>query len=209
MPGLLPAAPVALGPEAWWLPGFALGRAPALLDAIAGVLAQAPLRQMQTPGGRRIGVAMSNCGALGWTSGRDGYRYTACDPLSGKPWPALPALLRALAADAAAAAGLPDPAPDACLINHYLPGTGMGLHQDRDERDLRAAIVSVSLGLPAVFLWGGLRRHDPVQAVPLAHGDVVVWGGADRLRFHGVRRLARAAQAPWPCRWNLTLRRAG
>ena len=165
---------------------------------------------MQTPGGRRIGVEMTNCGALGWVSDRRGYRYQPLDPDSGLPWPALPAALAELAPAAARAAGFDGFAPDACLVNRYAPGARMALHQDRDERDLTQPIVSVSLGAPAVFLWGGLQRSDRAERVPLAHGDVVVWGGACRLRFHGVAPL-RAAAHPLTgaLRINCTLRRAG
>ncbi len=136
-----------------------------------------------------MSVAMSNCGARGWISDRRGYRYETCDPDSGKPWPALPAVFTGLAAAAASRAGHEGFVPDACLINRYLPGTKLSLHQDRDERDLAAPIVSVSLGIPAVFLFGGLQRKEPQRRVPVEHGDVVLWGGTSRLRFHGVLPL--------------------
>ena len=182
----------------------------ALLDALERVLAEAPPRRMTTPNGLRMSVAMSNCGPLGWVSDRGGYRYAASDPLSGRPWPALPAAFRRLAQAAAAAAGFAGFEPDACLINRYEPGTRLSLHQDRDERDFAAPIVSVSLGLPAVFLFGGLRRGDPAARVPLAHGDVVAWGGPSRLRFHGVLPLAEGRHPRLGAqRINLTFRRAG
>ncbi|MDE1893418.1 MAG: DNA oxidative demethylase AlkB [Pseudomonadota bacterium] len=192
------------------LRGFALARQEPLLRAIAAIVAQAPFRHLLTPGGRRMSVAMTNAGPLGWVSDRRGYRYDPLDPLSGRPWPVLPAVLRELAASAAARAGFEGFAPDACLVNRYQTGTRLSLHQDRDEADLGQPIVSVSLGVPAVFLFGGLQRDGPTQRVPLAHGDVVVWGGPARLRFHGVLPL-KPAQHPrlGSDRINLTFRRAG
>ncbi|MFN3310335.1 MAG: DNA oxidative demethylase AlkB [Thermomonas sp.] len=197
-----------LGPQARVLHGFALAQAPALLRDIARIAAQAPFRQMRTPGGRLIQVEMTNCGEYGWVSDRRGYRYEAIDPDSGRAWPAMPAEFLQLAAAAAAAAGFPGYRPDACLINRYRPGAGMGLHQDRDEDNALAPIVSVSLGLPAVFLFGGMARGEPTVRVPLAHGDVVVWGGVDRMRFHGVRPLRPGRDpATGDCRLNLTFRK--
>jgi alkylated DNA repair protein (DNA oxidative demethylase) len=188
----LPAEPASepLADGAVVLRGFARDAAPALLAAVTGVAQRAPWRHMVTPGGLTMSVAMSNCGEAGWVSDRHGYRYDRDDPLTGQPWPAMPPALRTLAQDAAAAAGFPGFAPDACLINRYVPGTRLSLHQDRDERDLGAPIVSVSLGLPAVFLFGSLHRADRPARVRLAHGDVVVWGGPARLAFHGVAPLA-------------------
>jgi len=201
------AEPLAAG--ATILRAFARDEAPALLDEVARITARAPFRHLITPGGLRMSVAMSNCGSFGWVSDETGYRYDAVDPLSGLPWPPMPAAFQALAAQAAQAAGFPDFAPDACLINRYLPGTRLSLHQDRDERDLRAPIVSVSLGLPAIFLFGGLRRADRPARVRLAHGDVVVWGGPSRLAFHGVAPLADGDHALCgQARINLTFRRA-
>ncbi len=199
-----------LGPGTLLLRGFALAQAPALLAAVQQVIDRAPWRQMLTPGGQTMSVAMSSCGSLGWISDRRGYRYVATDPASGQPWPPMPALLRDLAREAASTAGYPGFAPDACLINRYAPGARMSLHQDRDERDLAAPIVSVSLGLPARFLWGGMGRSDPTLKVPLLHGDVLVWGGPDRLRFHGVQAVP-AGEHPLTgtCRINLTFRQAG
>ncbi|MCR6700917.1 MAG: DNA oxidative demethylase AlkB [Dokdonella sp.] len=199
-----------LGDQAFVLRGLARDRAGALLEAVATVARCAPLRRMQTPGGYTMSVAMTNCGVLGWTSDRRGYRYAPVDPLSGQPWPPMPPPLRRLAADAAAARGFAGFEPDACLINEYRPGTRLALHQDRDERDFAAPIVSVSLGMDAVFLFGGHARGDRAMPVPLTHGDVVVWGGVDRLRFHGVRPLR---DIPHPLlgsrRINLTFRKAG
>lgn len=206
-----PAAPrLTLGPGAVLLRGFAQPVAKALPAQIAAIAQQAPWRHMATPGGRRMSVATTNCGALGWVSDTRGYRYSAVDPDSGQPWPAMPAALAALAGEAAAEAGFKGFVPDACLINRYAPGTRLSLHQDRDERDLGAPIVSVSLGLPATFLWGGLARGDRALRVPLRHADVVVWGGEDRLRFHGVLPVPQGEHADWgAARVNLTFRKAG
>ena len=199
-----------IGPQSVVLRGHALPHAAPLLAAVDGVMAQAPLRHLVTPGGFTMSVAMTNCGALGWTSDRRGYRYSAIDPVSGQPWPAMPAVFAQLAGEAAAAAGFEGFAPDACLINQYLPGSRLSLHQDRDERDLDAPIVSVSLGMPATFLFGGLAGADKTARVLLQHGDVVVWGGVDRLRHHGVLPLK---DQPHPLlggrRINLTFRKAG
>lgn len=198
-----------LGPGTVVLRGLALEHSPALLAGIAAVTASAPLRRMRTPGGFTMSVAMSNCGALGWVSDTDGYRYAAADPHTGEPWPALPPGFRELAEAAARQAGFPGFDPDACLINRYDPGARMSLHQDKDERDLTQPIVSVSLGLPATFQFGGFRRADPTQRLVLRHGDMLVWGGPDRLRYHGVLAL-RAGTHPelGDCRFNLTFRRA-
>lgn len=183
--------PIALG--AAILRGFALPVADTLMQGVSTVIAAAPLRHLVTPGGQTMSVAMSNCGPLGWTSDRHSYRYTAQDPLSGQPWPAMPEGFLNLAQHAAMEAGFADFAPNACLINRYTPGARMGLHQDRDEGgtagDFTPPIVSISLGLPAVFLFGGGQRSDKTTRWPLAHGDVVAWGGAARLAFHGVAPL--------------------
>lgn len=199
-----------LGRQACVLRGFALARASELMEAQQAVAQQAPFRHMHTPGGLAMSVATTNCGALGWTSDRRGYRYAATDPLSGNAWPALPPVFVGLARDAALAAGFAGFDPDACLVNRYEPGARLSLHQDKDERDLGAPIVSVSLGMPATFLFGGHARADKAARVPLWHGDVVVWGGEDRLRFHGVLPLK---DLPHPVlgrqRINLTFRKAG
>jgi len=189
---------------------FAAPMADELWSDIAKVLDAAPLRHMVTPGGLRMSVAMSNCGALGWVSDRRGYRYDPVDPDSGRAWPAMPASFSSLASAAGERAGFPGFVPDACLINRYEPGARLSLHQDRDERDFDQPIVSVSLGLPAVFLFGGLKRNDPTLRVPLAHADVVVWGGPSRLRFHGVLALKAGCHGlAGACRVNLTFRFAG
>lgn len=204
------AAPWAWEPGAVCLKGFAGTLAPALLTGVADVTRQAPFRHFTTPGGLEMSVAMTNCGPLGWVSDRSGYRYSPQDPLTGHHWPALPDAFTALARDAAQAAGYPGFAPDACLINRYAPGTRLSLHQDRDERDPSHPIVSVSLGLPAVFLWGGHTRADRVRRITLAHGDVVVWGGPARLHFHGVQPLSAGSHPLTGAqRINLTFRRAG
>jgi alkylated DNA repair protein (DNA oxidative demethylase) len=165
-----------------------------LIADISDIVAQAPFRHMLTPGGHQMSVAMTNCGSVGWVTDRTGYRYDGADPESAKPWPAMPPSFRALAARAAAQAGFEDFAPDACLINRYQPGARMSLHQDKDELDLGAPIVSVSLGLPATFMFGGLQRSDKPRRFRLEHGDVAVWGGPSRLRFHGVAPLADGEQ---------------
>jgi alkylated DNA repair protein (DNA oxidative demethylase) len=182
----------------------------ALMEALAAVAEQAPFRHMLTPGGRRMSVAMTNCGALGWVSDRAGYRYAALDPQSERPWPVMPDAFLEVAARAAERAGFAGFMPDACLVNRYEPGARLTLHQDRDERDFTAPIVSVSLGLPAVFLFGGERRVDRPLRLALAHGDVVVWGGPSRLRFHGVLPVEEGRH-PRTGRYrvNLTLRKAG
>jgi alkylated DNA repair protein (DNA oxidative demethylase) len=198
-----------LGPGAMVLRGFALPEVAGLVSGIDKVVASAPLRHMVTPGGFRMSVATTNCGALGWLSDRKGYRYGARDPETGKPWLPMPALFLRLARAAAEAAGFHAFAPDACLVNRYVPGTRLTLHQDRNERDFRQPIVSVSLGLPAVFLFGGTTRRDRPTRIPLAHGDVAVWGGPSRLRFHGVMPLEDGKHPLLgACRFNMTFRKA-
>ena len=203
-------ARIALGEAAFVLRGFALADAPALLAAVDAIAQQAPFRHMVTPGGFEMSVALTNSGTLGWTSDRHGYRYATHDPLTGHAWPPLPDLFLRLARNAAAEAGFPGFTPDACLINRYVPGARLSLHQDKDEQDYGAPIVSVSLGMPAVFLFGGHRRADKTQRIPLFHGDVVVWGGPDRLRYHGVAPLKDHPHALLGSqRINLTFRKAG
>ena len=198
-----------LAPGAVVLHGRALAVQVDLLAAVDAVAAAAPFRRMLTPGGFRMSVAMTNCGAAGWVTDRKGYRYAPTDPETGKPWPAMPAAFLDLAAAAAAEAGFPGFEPDACLINRYEPGARLSLHQDRDERDTGHPIVSVSLGLPATFQFGGPKRSDPVRKVALRHGDVVVWGGPSRLFFHGVLTLKDGEHpATGRTRINLTLRKA-
>ncbi len=175
-----------LASQACVLPGFALDAVDALLADVERIAAVASFRHLVTPGGHVMQVAMTNCGTFGWCSDRRGYRYDRHDPQTGLQWPSMPEAFLRLAADAARAAGFDGYVPDACLINRYVPGTRLSLHQDRDEDDRIAPIVSVSLGLPATFLFGGFARSDKTVRVPLQHGDVVVWGGTDRLRFHGV-----------------------
>lgn len=200
---------VRLQPGAWLFGGFAASRMAALIAALDVVAAAAPFRHMETPGGRRMSVATTGCGTVAWVSDRSGYRYSPHDPESGQPWPALPEAFRTLARDAAGRAGFPGFEPDTCLVNRYAPGARLSLHRDVDERDFDAPIVSVSLGLPATFLFGGPRRGDVTRRVPLAHGDVVVWGGAVRRHYHGVLPVADGRHAVLGrCRVNLTLRRA-
>ena len=205
-----PARTQQIGEQAFVLRGFALPWVTRLLPALAEVLAAAPFRNMLTPSGFTMSVGLSSCGSLGWTTDRSGYRYTPLDPASGQPWPAMPATFRELARLAASEAGFPGFEPDACLINRYLPGAKMSLHQDKNERSYEWPVVSVSLGLPAVFLFGGLERSARSQRVSLFHGDVVVWGGVDRLRYHGVLPL-KDGQHPQlgAQRINFTLRMAG
>jgi DNA oxidative demethylase len=204
------AQPEPLGPGAMWLRQFALHDERDLLAGLDEVIARAPFRHMVTPGGFVMSVAMSNCGSLGWVTDRTGYRYDAVDPMSGQPWPSMPQPFLRLATSAAAQAGFRDYRPDACLINRYQPGAKLSLHQDKDERDFSQPIVSVSLGIPAVFLFGGFSRADKTLRIPVVHGDVVVWGGPARLRYHGVMPL-KPGHHPilGDCRVNLTFRRAG
>jgi alkylated DNA repair protein (DNA oxidative demethylase) len=191
------------------LRGFARLREGDVIAALRAIEEQAPFRHMHTPGGHQMSVAMTNCGSFGWVTDRSGYRYDAVDALSGKPWPAMPPGFRALAEQAADHAGFTGFAPDACLINRYEPGARMSLHQDRDEQNFGQPIVSVSLGLPAIFLFGGLKRSDKPQRYRLTHGDVVVWGGPSRLFFHGIAPLADGEHAMLGRqRINLTFRRA-
>lgn len=192
------------------LRGFAAADAPALLAAVEEITAAAPWRHLETPGGFRMSVAMTNCGETGWVSDRQiGYRYQATDPLTGKHWPPMPPLFEDLARRAANAAGFREFHTDVCLINRYVPGARLTLHQDRDEKGYTDPIVSVSLGLPAIFMFGGLKRTDPTRRIRLEHGDVTVWGGPSRLAFHGVAPLAEGEHPlTGGCRINLTFRRA-
>lgn len=191
------------------LRGAALPFEAAILAALDTIAARAPFRHMMTPGGYVMSVAMTNCGAAGWVTDRSGYRYDRIDPDSGLPWPALPDCFVELAVAAATEAGYPDFVPDACLINRYEPGARLSLHQDRNERDLSWPIVSVSLGLPATFQFGGLKRTDPVRKYALRHGDIAVWGGPSRLCFHGVSELKDGEHALLGrMRINLTFRGA-
>jgi DNA oxidative demethylase len=191
-PDLFEKAPryLPLASGAMLLGGFAKSVDVPLLAAIERVVAAAPFRHLVTPGGYRMSVAMTNCGTAGWVSDRTGYRYDPIDPESGEPWPTMPRAFADLAAHAAAAAGFDGFTADVCLINRYEPGARLSLHQDRNERDFQSPIVSVSLGLPATFLFGGMKRSDRPRRVALHHGDVVVWGGPARMAFHGVMPLA-------------------
>lgn len=188
--------------------GFALAEAAALVDQAERVARAAPFRHLVTPGGFTMSVAMTNCGRVGWVSDRTGYRYDPLDPDTGMPWPAIPALFLDLAVRAAAEGGFANYDPDACLINRYTTGAKLGMHRDRDEKDAWAPIVSVSLGLPAVFLWGGKRRGDALRRLRVESGDVVVWGGPARFAYHGVAPL-KDGQHPvtGAARINLTFRK--
>ena len=191
------------------LRGFARPFESEVIAALREIIAQAPFRRMFTSGGHQMSVAMTNCGGLGWVTDRTGYRYDADDPETGKPWPAMPPSFRELAEQAADHAGFGGFSPDACLINRYQPGARMSLHQDEDEEDFAAPIVSVSLGLPAIFLFGGLKRSDTPRRFRLQHGDIAVWGGPARLRFHGIAPLADGEHALLGRqRINLTFRKA-
>jgi len=198
-----------LGPAAVVLRGFALAYETALHTALEKVIVQAPLRHMVTPSGFTMSVAMTNCGSYGWVSDRSGYCYDPLDPLTGKPWPDMPESFLKLATNAAEAAGFDNFTSDVCLVNRYAEGAKLSLHQDKDELDFNQPIVSVSLGVPAVFLFGGMKRKDRPDRIPLVHGDVVVWGGPDRLRYHGVVPL-KEDHHPFfgRHRINLTFRKA-
>jgi DNA oxidative demethylase len=201
--------PERIADGAMLLRGFARPIERDLIAALRDIAAQAPFRHMVTPGGHQMSVAMTNCGNAGWITDRSGYRYDAIDPESGKPWPAMPSAFRELAGQAAAEAGFDGFSPDACLINRYQAGARMSLHQDKDERDFENPIVSVSLGLPAIFLFGGLKRADKPRRYRLEHGDIVVWGGPSRLFFHGVAPLADGEHMVLGRqRINLTFRKA-
>lgn len=196
-----------LAPGATILRRRALDGADGLLQEINQVAARSPFRQMVTPGGYTMSVAMTNCGDVGWTTDMHGYLYAKTDPQTGKPWPAMPYAFLMLAQACAREAGYEDFQPDACLINRYAPGAKLSLHQDKDEKALRAPIVSVSLGLPAVFQFGGLKRNDPLQRVLLEHGDVVVWGGESRLFYHGIQPLKEGHHpSTGSFRFNITFR---
>jgi alkylated DNA repair protein (DNA oxidative demethylase) len=208
LPGLFEADEIELGPGAMLLRDFAREAEAGLIAAIQAIAAAAPFRRMVTPGGFTMSAAMTNCGEAGWVTDRTGYRYSAADPVSGKPWPAMPEPFLALAARAALKAGYPGFAPDSCLINYYLPGARMSLHQDRQEKALEAPVVSVSLGLQAIFLWGGKIRGERPLRIALHHGDVVVWGGESRLNFHGIAPV-KAGSHPLvgEMRYNMTFRK--
>jgi alkylated DNA repair protein (DNA oxidative demethylase) len=199
----------AIAPGAMLLRGFALPFVDHIFAALGQITPRAPFRHMTTPWGAAMSVAMTNCGAAGWLTDRAGYRYDGIDPETGQPWPAIPECFRELASRAADRAGYPGFVPDACLINRYAPGTRLSLHQDRDERDYAHPIVSVSLGLPASFQFGGPKRRDPVRSLLVRHGDVVVWGGVSRLAYHGIAELKDGEhELLGSQRINLTLRRA-
>ena len=198
-----------IGDGAVLLRGHALGVDRALLAAIEAIARQSPFRRMVTPGGFQMSVAMTNCGRVGWVTDRTGYRYDPRDPETGAAWPAMPDVFRKLAREAASEAGFDGFSPEACLVNCYEPGTRLSLHQDKDEQYYAHPVVSVSLGLPATFQFGGLKRSDRPMKVPLQHGDIVVWGGPSRLVYHGVLAL-KDGEHPLTGRrrFNLTFRKA-
>ncbi|MDP1766819.1 MAG: DNA oxidative demethylase AlkB [Methylotenera sp.] len=196
--------------DAYLLKGYVQEDEKTLLADLEAIIKQAPLRHMMTKKGYAMSAAMTNCGILGWTSGRKGYRYDTKDPVTGHPWPKIPVSFQQLAIQAAAEAGFKDFRPDACLINQYNVGASMGLHQDKNELDISQPIVSVSLGMPAIFQFGGLSRADKPIRISLAHGDIVVWGGESRLNFHGIMPLKMNTHPILGAyRYNLTFRRAG
>jgi alkylated DNA repair protein (DNA oxidative demethylase) len=199
-----------LGPGTAILNGFALGRETELAFVMQAITKLAPFRHMITPGGFRMSVALTNCGTYGWVTDRTGYRYDSIDPETGQHWPGMPGNFLDLARDAASAAGFPLFNPDACLINRYEPGSRLTLHQDKNEQDFTQPIVSVSLGLPATFLFGGIDRSDKTVRVHVHHGDVIVWGGPARLRYHGINPLKDGVHPTFGgYRYNLTFRVAG
>ena len=201
---------IQIGDEGFIFKGFANDIAETLVDTIKELTAMSPLRQMTTKRGYQVKAEMTSCGHYGWVSDKQGYRYELLDPLSQQPWPDLPEIFQSIAASATGQAGFDHFKPDACLINHYQPGVGMGLHQDKDELDLSHPIVSISLGVPAIFIFGGMHRNSEHNFYLLEHGDVAVWGGKDRLRYHGIKPL-KLSHHPLTkqSRYNLTLRKTG
>lgn len=199
--------PLNIAPDACLFKGFLSDEDTVLLADIAAITAISPFRHMLTPGGYPMSAAMSSCGVQGWISDAKGYRYAAIDPLTRNPWPAMPDLFLSLAQNAAERADFHRFFPDSCLINCYVPGAGMSLHQDRDEPDRRQPIVSFSLGLPVQFQFGGMQRHDPLKTFALEHGDVLVWGGRSRLNYHAVRPVKNGVHPlAGARRFNLTFR---
>lgn len=200
---------IQIAPDAYLLKGFLLGHSNTLLPALAEVIKASPLRHMATPNGYQMSVAMTNSGEWGWVTDQQGYRYSKRDPVTNSLWPAMPFIFRQLAVSAAKIAGFEDFEPDACLINRYAVGSKLSLHQDKDEADFSHPIVSFSLGLPAIFDFGGNTREAPKTAIRLEHGDVIVWGGRSRLNYHAIRTI-KAGQHPLlgPYRFNLTFRRS-
>lgn len=200
---------ISIAPHVALLTGFALFAERDIAEALNSITATAPFRNMHTPNGHIMSVAMTNCGDAGWVTDRSGYRYQATDPESGRNWPAMPSIFQEIATSAAKEMGFLKFLPDACLINRYEVGASLSLHQDKNEKDFDAPIVSVSLGLPATFLFGGLMRTDPTKKISLVHGDVVVWGGPMRLAYHGIRPLKLGQHSLFGAtRVNLTFRKA-
>ena len=198
-----------LFPGAVLLHRYALKLERTFLDELDTLTKISPFRQMLTPGGRKFGVHNTSCGEVGWISDARGYRYVSIDPVSEQPWPTMPREFQQLATDAAEEGGFKHFIPDSCLVNRYAPDIKMSLHQDKDEADFSQPIVSVSLGMSATFVFGGLQRSDKLRRIDLHHGDVLVWGGPARLLFHGIQSIK---DQPHPImgaqRINLTFRRA-
>lgn len=196
--------------QSYLIKGAVIEKADELITEINSITRSSPLRQMQTRRGHYLGAKMTNCGDLGWIGDDKGYRYSSLDPLTNQPWPRMPTMFKTLAREMASSVGFEDFEPDVCLINQYMPKVGMGLHQDKDEQDLSQPIVSLSLGVPAIFLFGGYQRSDSVSYHLLEHGDVVIWGGIDRLRFHGIQPLKLGHhRLTGQMRYNLTFRDTG
>ncbi|WP_320165619.1 DNA oxidative demethylase AlkB [Methylophaga sp.] len=201
---------IKISDQSYLVKGAIKTQADELLTEIDRIISSSPLRQMQTKRGHYVGAKMTNCGEWGWVSDKKGYRYSRLDPLTNQAWPAMPTMFKALAMELASSVGFDHFQPDVCLINQYIPKVGMGLHQDKDEHDLSQPIVSLSLGVPAIFQFGGFKRSDQVNYHLLQHGDVVIWGGIDRLRFHGIQPL-KLGHHPQTgqTRYNLTFRDTG
>lgn len=189
------------------LRGFARDVGKELLLHIAAIAGVSPFRHLIMANGMPMAVAITNCGPLGWISTVKGYRYSSTDPMTGRPWPGMPASFHTLAVQAAHAAGFEGFNPGVCIINRYTVGTHLHMHQDRDETRDAQPVVSVSLGLPAKFRFGGQGKGQPARLVPLEHGDVAVWGGRSRMAYHGIAPLEPGTHPlTGDVRLNLTFR---
>lgn len=206
---LKPQTTVLLAEGAMVLRRFATPVVVALMEGVEAVVAQSPLRRLIVPNGRPMRIEMTNCGLVGWVNIDGRYRYSRVDPLTGRSWPGMPATFRRIAGAAASAAGYPDFQPAVCIINRYAVGADLQMHQDRDDTQDRQPVVSVSLGLPAIFHFGGQGRGEKPLTIPLDDGDVVVWGGASRMHRHGVAPVAPGVHPRTGAyRYNLTFRTA-
>lgn len=196
--------------ESFLFKGMLLPEEDNLLQEIKRVLKCNYWREISTPGGKPMSIKITNCGDFGWYSDKNGYRYSQLDPLTGKPWCKIPDLLKYFAQTAADMSGYSNFEPDCCLMNRYEVGSKLSLHQDIDEQDFSQPIVSFSFGLPADFIFGGLSRSDKVKKYTLENGDVFVFGGQDRLRFHGVDKLksGNSSYKVGNIRINLTFRKS-